>query len=254
MILKALIFDVDGTLANTEEAHRCTFNEAFQQHGLDWHWSRLEYAQLLRTTGGKERIGVYLDSLDLPPEVRQTLRAQIAAIHATKTHLYTRNVCAGAVPLRDGVEPLIEEARRARVALSIATTTSLPNIDALLTTNLGPGALSLFSVIGAGDQVPRKKPAPDIYEWVLRQLAVPASHCIAIEDSALGLAAAKGAGLFTLITPSYWTQTQDFAAADWVLPSLSALEGALGSQEAATQGNHFPKLRVIERRLQGRSP
>ena len=253
MILEALIFDVDGTLANTEEAHRCTFNEAFQQHGLDWHWSRLEYAQLLRTTGGKERIGVYLDSLDLPLEDRQAIRARIGAIHSTKTDLYTRNVRAGAVPLREGVESLMEEARRAHVALSIATTTSIANVDALLTTNLGSAALSLFSVIGAGDQVSRKKPAPDIYEWVLGQLALPASHCIAIEDSAQGLAAAKGAGLFTLITPSYWTQTQDFATADWVLPSLSALEGALGSQEAAAQGDHFPKLREIERRLQGRS-
>jgi beta-phosphoglucomutase-like phosphatase (HAD superfamily) len=80
-------------------------------------------------------------------------------------------------------------------------------------------------------------------------LALSASQCIAIEDSALGLAAAKGAGLFTLITPSYWTQTQDFTAADWVLPSLSELEGALGSQETATQGEHFPKLRELERRL-----
>jgi HAD superfamily hydrolase (TIGR01509 family) len=231
MILKALIFDVDGTLANTEEAHRCTFNEAFQQHGLDWHWSRLEYAELLRTTGGKERIGVYIDSLGLPPEAARALRARIGAIHATKTELYSSKVRAGAVPLREGVARLIEEARRARVALSIATTTSLPNIDALLTTNLGPDALSLFSVIGAGDQVTRKKPAPDIYEWVLRELALSASQCVAIEDSALGLAAAKGAGLFTLITPSYWTQTQDFTAADWVLPSLSELEGALGSLE-----------------------
>jgi HAD superfamily hydrolase (TIGR01509 family) len=254
MFLKALIFDVDGTLANTEEAHRCTFNEAFQQHGLDWHWSPLEYAQLLRTTGGKERIGAYLDSLDLPLEVRQTLRARIAAIHATKTALYTQKVYAGDVPLREGVESLIEEARRAQVVLSIATTTSLPNIQALLTTNLGSDALALFSVIGAGDQVPRKKPAPDIYEWVLGQLALPASHCIAIEDSAPGLAAAKSAGIFTLITPSYWTETQDFAAADWVLPSLSDLEGALESRDAATRGEHFPRLRALERRLQGRSP
>ena len=249
MILKALIFDVDGTLANTEEAHRCTFNEAFAQRGLPWHWSRLEYAQLLRTTGGKERIGAYLDSLDLAVQEAGMLRAQIGAIHATKTELYTRQVCAGAVPLREGVEPLIEEARQARISLSIATTTSLANIDALLTTNLGVDALSIFSVIGAGDQVPRKKPASDIYEWVLGQLALPVSHCIAIEDSAQGLAAAKGAGLFTLVTPSYWTQAQDFAAADWVLPSLSAIEGTLGSQEASTQDDQFPKLREMERRL-----
>ena len=250
MILKALIFDVDGTLANTEEAHRCTFNEAFAQHGLRWHWGRSEYAQLLRTTGGKERIGAYIDSLDLSVQEARALREKIGAIHATKTDLYTRQVCSGAVPLREGVEPLIAEARRARVSLSIATTTSLANIEALLTTNLGAGALALFSVIGAGDQVPRKKPAPDIYEWVLGRLALPASRCIAIEDSAQGLAAAKTAGLFTLVTPSYWTRDQDFAAADWVLPSLSALEEASGSQAASAQDDQCPRLRHLDQRLQ----
>jgi len=127
------------------------------------------------------------------------------------------------VPLRQGVARLIDEARRAEVKLAIATTTTLANIEALLRTTLGSDALSLFSVIGAGDQVSRKKPAPDIYEWVIRELSLPAASCIAIEDSANGLAAAKGAGLFTLVTPCYWTEGEDFGAADWVLPSLGSL-------------------------------
>jgi HAD superfamily hydrolase (TIGR01509 family) len=237
MTLQALIFDIDGTFANTEEVHRCAFNEAFQEHGLSWHWNQLQYGELLRTTGGKERLGAYLDRLDLPVEEKQALRARIGAIHATKTELYTRRICSGAVPLREGIERLIEEARRAGVKLAIATTTTFPNIEALVRTNLGAEALSQFSVIGAGDQVARKKPAPDIYEWVLGQLALPVSNCIAIEDSAHGLAAAKGAGLFTLVTPSYWTQSEDFSSADWVLPSLSALSG----------------LTELERRLQLRS-
>jgi beta-phosphoglucomutase-like phosphatase (HAD superfamily) len=237
MMLQALIFDIDGTFANTEEAHRCAFNEAFQKHGLSWYWDEGEYSKLLRTTGGKERLAAYIDRLDLPSEDKQALRAQIGAIHATKTDLYTRKVSSGAVPLREGVKRLIEQARGAGVALAIATTTTLPNIDALLKTNLGSDALALFSVIGAGDQVPRKKPAPDIYQWVLRQLALPAFNCIAIEDSAHGLAAAQGAGLFTLVTPSYWTQNEDFSSADWVLPSLSALSG----------------LAELERRLELRS-
>ncbi len=238
MTLQAIIFDIDGTFANTEEAHRCAFNEAFREHGLGWHWDQREYAELLRTTGGKERLGAHIDRLDLPFNEDRTLRAQIGAIHATKTDLYTQSVRSGAVPLREGVERLIGEARRAGVALAIATTTTLPNIEALLKTNLGSDALSLFSVIGAGDQVPRKKPAPDIYEWVLRRLALPVSHCIAIEDSAHGLAAAQGAGLFTLVTPSYWTRSEDFSSADWVLPSLSELPG----------------LTELERRLKLRSP
>jgi beta-phosphoglucomutase-like phosphatase (HAD superfamily) len=237
MTLQAIIFDIDGTFANNEEAHRCAFNEAFLEHGLSWHWDQLQYGELLRTTGGKERLGAHLDRLSLPLEEKQALRARIGAIHATKTELYTRRVCSGAVPLREGVERLIEEALRAGVALAIATTTTLPNIEALVRTNLGAEALSNFSVIGAGGQVARKKPAPDIYEWVLGRLALPVSNCVAIEDSAHGLAAAQGAGLFTLVTPSYWTQSEDFSSADWVLPSLSALSG----------------LTELERRLQLRS-
>jgi beta-phosphoglucomutase-like phosphatase (HAD superfamily) len=238
MPLQALIFDIDGTFANTEEAHRCAFNEAFQQHGLGWHWNEPEYAELLRTTGGKERLGAYVDRLDAPLDEKRALRARIGAIHATKTGLYTQTVCSGGVPLRDGVASLIREARGAGVTLAIATTTTLPNIEALVKTNLGSDSLSLFRVIGAGDQVSRKKPAPDIYEWVLGQLALPVSNCIAIEDSVHGLAAAQGAGLFTVVTPSYWTRTEDFSSADWVLPSLGELSG----------------LMELERRLDSRSP
>ena len=240
MQLQALIFDVDGTLADTEEAHRSAFNEAFQQYGLDWHWSRPKYAELLRTTGGKERIGVYVDSLGLTPDEQRPIRERIAAMHATKTDIYTRMVRSGAVPLREGVTALLEEARRAQVALAIATTTSLANIDALLSTHLGPDALTLFSVIGAGDQVTRKKPAPDIYQWVLGQLALPASACVAVEDSVNGVRSAKGAGLFTLVTPSYWTESEDFTAADWVLPSLASSVGLLGSLASAMAGGKLP--------------
>jgi HAD superfamily hydrolase (TIGR01509 family) len=161
-------------------------------------------------------------------------------MHATKTDIYTRMVRSGAVPLREGVEALLDEARRAQVALAIATTTSLANIDALLSTHLGSDALALFSVIGAGDQVTRKKPAPDIYQWVLGELALPASACVAVEDSVNGVRSAKGAGLFTLVTPSYWTESEDFTAADWVLPSLAATEGLLGSLASAMRGERLP--------------
>jgi HAD superfamily hydrolase (TIGR01509 family) len=224
MKLKALIFDVDGTLADTEEAHRCAFNSAFDEHGLNWNWGKPQYAQLLLTAGGKERLAAHIDSLPLAPGERQALRERVTAIHRSKTLHYTRMIESGRVPLRDGVARLIEDARGADIQLGIASTTTLANIEALLRINLGAHALGLFAVIGAGDQVPRKKPAPDIYEYALRTLRRPAAGCVAIEDSANGLKAAKGAGLFTVVTPSYWTQAEDFAAADWVLPSLRPLE------------------------------
>jgi len=222
MKIKALIFDVDGTLADTEEAHRRAFNRAFERHRLGWHWSADEYARLLKITGGKERIGAYVDSLAIEAAERRELQAQIPAIHATKTENYAQLIREGLVPLREGVARLIDEAERAGVSVAIASTTSLSNIEALLSVNLGRGALDCFSVIGAADQAQHKKPAPDIFEYVLKELQECAADCVAIEDSANGLAAAKGAGLFTVITPSPWTRDEDFAGADLVLPSLGS--------------------------------
>jgi len=220
MKLKALIFDVDGTLADTEEAHRSAFNEAFAAMGLDWNWSKPKYAHLLATTGGKERLAAFIASLPNGADEKNALLAQIPAIHQAKTARYTRMITEGSVPLRTGVLRLLDEAARHGVRLAIATTTTFANIETLLVTNLGPDALSRFAVIGAGDQVARKKPAGDIYEWVLQQLGLPADDCVAVEDSENGLRAAKAAGLFTIVTPSYWTSSEDFVAADLVLPSL----------------------------------
>jgi HAD superfamily hydrolase (TIGR01509 family) len=227
MKLKALIFDVDGTLADTEEAHRCAFNQAFQQHGLDWHWRKPEYVRLLQTTGGKERLRAYVDSLGMRKAENRTISRLISAVHKTKTDNYIRMLCEGIVPLRDGVTRVLDEADRAGVRLAIASTTTLTNIDALLRTALGHGALERFSVVGAGDHVARKKPAPDIYEHVLRELKESAKGCVAIEDSTNGLKSARGAGLFTVVTPSYWTHGEDFAAADLLLPSLGTYDQPL---------------------------
>jgi HAD superfamily hydrolase (TIGR01509 family) len=238
MKIKALIFDVDGTLADTEEAHRRAFNSAFERHGLPWHWSTEEYARLLKTTGGKERIGVYVDSLTIDEAERRALKAQISALHQTKTDDYTRLVRDGQVPLREGVARLIDEAQRAGVSVSIATTTSLANIEALLSVNLGRGALDSFSVIGAAEHAGRKKPAPDVFEYVLKELQESAADCVAIEDSANGLAAAKAAGLFTVITPSPWTRGENFEGADLVLSSLGSSPHPLRDIE-----NHFSEAR-----------
>ena len=224
MKMKALIFDVDGTLADTEEAHRNAFNESFRRHGLDWNWSKPRYAHLLATTGGKERLAAYIDSLPLDRAPRQALSARIAAIHATKTDIYGSMVAAGEVCLRDGVAALIDEAASANVRLAIASTTTLANIEVLLRATLGRHAIHRFAVVGAGDQVRHKKPAPEIYRFVLRELARSARECVAIEDSRNGLMAAKAAGLHTVVTPNFWTRAQDFSAADWVLPSLGKLD------------------------------
>jgi HAD superfamily hydrolase (TIGR01509 family) len=247
MRLKALIFDVDGTLADTEDAHRCAFNAAFEDQGLDWNWTRPRYAELLATTGGKERLAAYVDALELQPAERTALKARIPAIHAAKTVFYTRMIDDGRIPLRDGVARLFDEARAAGVRLAIASTTTYANIEALLRIHLGPAALGCFAVIAAADQVRRKKPAPDIYAYVLHELALSSDDCVAIEDSYNGLTAAKGAGVYTVVTPSYWTRTEDFSSADLVLPTLGSEARPLTPPAAALVGHTMLGIRELER-------
>ncbi|MGP9812502.1 HAD-IA family hydrolase [Rhodopseudomonas sp. NSM] len=216
MIPAALIFDVDGTLAETEELHRQAFNDTFAAEALPWNWDAPAYRRLLEVAGGKERIAHFLQS---EPEGAARAAGRIAELHAAKTGRYTALVAAGAT-LRPGVARLIREAKAAGVRLAIATTTSLPNVEALLGASLGREAMTLFDVVGAGDVVPAKKPAPDIYHHVLERLALPAARCVAFEDSTNGVRAALGAGLATIVTPGIYTEGDDFSGALAVLSDL----------------------------------
>lgn len=250
--LQALIFDVDGTLANTEEAHRESFNDAFRLRGFDWHWTPARYKELLKTTGGKERMAAYVSTLALPQGERDRLMADIPHLHREKTEIYTRRVNAGDVVLREGIERLLDEAQAANVRVAMATTTSFENIAALLSATLGPSALDRFAAIGAGDEVEHKKPAPDVYLAVLQKLDLSAEHCVAIEDSANGLKSAKAAGLFTVVTPTYWTEEDDFSGADLVLPTLGSRETELPHAIAARVGSAWLGIEQLEHQLAAR--
>ncbi|CAN5241886.1 HAD family hydrolase [soil metagenome] len=230
-MIKALIFDVDGTLADTEEAHRQAFNATFANHCLGWQWSAVEYRRLLKTTGGKERIAAYIDGMKLMPNERATLMALVPALHAEKNRRYAASVAGGQVQLRDGVARLIDEALDAGCRLAIASTTSAENVDALLGATLGS---ALFEVIACGDQVAAKKPAPDIYLAALQALKLRADEAIAIEDSGPGLASAVAAGLWTLVTPNVWTADSDFDAADLVLPRVPRYAALLRHHSKST--------------------
>lgn len=216
--LEALIFDVDGTLAETEEAHRAAFNRVFARHRLGWHWSMAEYRDLLRITGGKERMRAH--QAGLPAGARRLTNDEIAALHREKTAIYGEILASGRLDLRPGVDALIRAGREAGLKIAVATTTNTPNVEALAQCCWGRPAAEVFDVIAAGDQVGAKKPAPDVFELALARLGLQPGACVGFEDSLNGVHSAKAAGLRVVVTPSIYTDDQDFSAAELVVASL----------------------------------
>lgn len=225
MTLSAVLFDVDGTLADTErDGHRVAFNQAFRDCDLDWRWDVALYGELLAITGGKERIRHYLQNYRPEFLSQNNLDQWIAELHRTKTHYFLNLMKTGEIQLRPGVMNLIQQLRTNGIRIAIATTTTPENVIALLENTLGIDSPGWFDVIGAGDIVPHKKPAPDIYQWVIDQLGLPAEHCVAIEDSVNGLESALAAGIKTIVTSSEYTHTQNFSGASLILPDLTRLD------------------------------
>ncbi|MCC6982507.1 MAG: HAD family hydrolase [Bauldia sp.] len=220
MTLQALIFDVDGTLADTErDGHRVAFNRAFADEGLDWHWDEALYGDLLAVTGGKERIAHYVKRFH-PDWALPDAAAQIARMHQRKTAYFEARVAAGAVPLRPGVVRLIREAREAGLRLAIATTTSRANVVALIEHMLPPDLRDAFEILGTAEEAPVKKPAPDVFHYVLQAMSLDPADALAIEDSRNGLLATTAAGLRTLVTVSDYAVGQDFTGALAILDGL----------------------------------
>ena len=221
-MLEALIFDVDGTVAETEDLHRRAFNLAFARHGLDMAWNEPDYRRLLRTSGGKERIAraIAERGAKLPSE-------DIAAIHATKTALYDELVRGEGVRWRPGIQALMAEGRARGLGLALATTTSDANLEPLFRPAMGERWRASFAAIVTGDQVPRKKPAPDVYIETLRRLRVAAADAIAFEDSRAGVEAARAAGVPVVATPSYWLAGDDLSQADLVVDHLGDAEALI---------------------------
>ncbi len=218
MPLEALIFDVDGTLAETEEAHRQSFNEAFAVFGVDWSWDKELYRKLLQVTGGKERLQHYIDAWK--PRGSEVALARFAEIYEEKSSRYAALVKSGAAPARPGVRRLITEAHDRRVRLAIATTSLRGSVDMVLRAIFGEEGPSWFAVIAAGDVVAHKKPAPDIYRFALDRLGCDRGSCVVIEDSENGIKAARAAGLPVLAAPSYYMKGDDISLATSVLSDL----------------------------------
>jgi HAD superfamily hydrolase (TIGR01509 family) len=223
--LKALLFDVDGTLADTErDGHRVAFNQAFADAGLAWDWTPELYGKLLKVTGGKERIRYYLTDFIDHFDYSGDLDELIVNLHRSKTAHYLEMLKAGAIPLRPGVARLLDEARGAELRLGIATTTTPENVTYLLEATLGAESIGWFDVIAAGDIVPAKKPAADIFHHALEELGLEPDDCVAFEDSENGLKASLGAGVPTIVTVNDYTRAQDFDGAMLVVSDMGEPE------------------------------
>ncbi len=215
--LDAIIFDFDGTIAETERlGHRVAYNAAFAESGLDWVWDEPLYGELLAVGGGKERIAQYIERYRTDGARIPERAALIADLHARKQRIF--GTLVEAIAFRPGIGRLVSEARAAGVRLAIATTAAPSGVNALL--DRDPLLRDAFTLIAAGDIVAQKKPAPDIYRYVLERLDADPRRCVAVEDAAIGCAAAVAAGIPTLVTVSDYTRDEQFPAAAAVLSDL----------------------------------
>jgi HAD superfamily hydrolase (TIGR01509 family) len=248
--LKALIFDVDGTLTDNEQkGHRVAFNRAFEQAGLDWHWDPELYEELLEVFGGKERMRYFIEDFLPAEEAPDDVDRLIRKVHAEKTRQYGKLLRAGALPLRTGVERLIREAHEAGIRLAIASTTTLENATTLVSKSLGDEALDWFDVFACGDVVENKKPAPDIYQYTLDQLALSATSCLVLEDSESGLVSARDAGLHSIITVNDSTREQNFEGALLVLENLGEPDKPMQVLAGNPGSSTFVDLDLLRRLL-----
>jgi HAD superfamily hydrolase (TIGR01509 family) len=216
--LRAVIFDVDGTLADTErDGHRPAFNAAFAEHGLDVEWGVAEYGRLLAITGGSRRIAADLRARGLGDEADELA----ARVHRTKTALFTERVTIGAIVARPGLPELVADLAAAGIRLAVATTGRRSWVQPLVDRLLGAYPVE---VVVTGDDVAELKPDPEVYLRALAGLGLPASDALAVEDSAVGLHAATAAGLATVVVTNGYTADQDFAGAAAVLPGYDGPE------------------------------
>ncbi len=218
--LRALVFDCDGVLAETErDGHRVAFNRMFADKRFGIEWDVPLYKELLKVGGGKERMRHFFDRTGWPAGTgdRDVL---IKELHRLKTAYYMEIIESGQLPLRPGVARLVDEAVAAGVKLAVCSTSDEKAVNAVVERLLGPARKAKFDVILAGDVVSKKKPDPEIYHLALQRLDLRPRECVVVEDNRNGLLAAKGAGMYCIVTTNGYTQDEDFSGADLVVSEL----------------------------------
>ena len=245
-LLQGVIFDVDGTIADTEEIHRQAFNLAFEQFGLDWDWTPSLYEELLRISGGRERITHYGADLRANFASDVEFNNYVLNVHGVKTEIYRDLLHSGKIKLRPGVERLLEECRRAELILGIATSSKYANLKVLLDQNLGNEWQEWFCSIKTCDTVDDKKPSPAVYLAALADLPVSAEHCVAFEDTKNGMLAATSAGLCTIITTHFFTRKHQFPHASLVLDQLGEPDSPFNVSAGDAHGASYVTVDLME--------
>ncbi len=218
--MKAIIFDCDGVLADTErDGHRVAFNKAFAEKGYAIEWGVELYGELLAVSGGKERMKHYFDNYGWPSDVVDK-ESTIKELHKLKTDFFMQIIESGELPLRPGVARLVDEAISGGVILAVCSTSHERAVNLLVEKLLGPERKGRFSVILAGDVVSKKKPDPEIYNLASDRLSLEPSECVVIEDNRNGLLSAKAAGMHCVVTTNGYTMEEDFTEADLVVTEL----------------------------------
>lgn len=220
--LEAILWDMDGVLADTErDGHRPSFNLVFEENKLDTHWDVDRYGVLLEVGGGKERMTAHWNEVGWPDALPDdgTRQDRIKQFHQRKTDIFMDMIKGGTIPLRPGVLRVVDDAIAAGITLAVCSTSNEQAVRNLVNTLMGPDRASRFRIF-AGDMVSKKKPAPDVYLMAVREMGLDKSRCVIVEDSGIGLKAAISAGVRCLVTKSSYTSSEDFAGADLVVDEL----------------------------------
>ena len=247
--LRGIIFDVDGTLADTEEIHRIAFNRTFKEFDLDWQWSEEKYVELLSISGGKERMTNFGSALQTEYRTKKEFQTLISDMHKRKSIIYRQILSEQKINLRPGVLRLIDELINEKISLNIATSSSLDNVDTLLKYNLGSEWRKLFDVIESSDTTKEKKPNPAVYKNVLRRSSLNVEHVMAIEDTHNGLMAAVLASLKTIITTHPMTSKNIFQESCLVIDCMGEPNRPFEVVTGKNFGHKYLNLSLIEKLL-----